>query len=287
MIACFSEAVIPRAAPTHNSRVPCAAQTLKSIPGFLFMTAEATVRRQQFCVYNEANECFLSLGATLGEAPLALLRRLLGIARRSGDEGCWMRPQEVRPTFGFGCVRDLLYLDPDYRVVHVAESFPAFRTAPMRSDASSLLALPPRTISFSKTRPGDQLLICAAGEMQSRLRRLREREPARRRALPATRAQLERPTPGPSGVMEAAIADGAKLAVHAIRDLSPHGLFLVTRDRWPIGAEVRMSLQPSGVVHQQPITVCMRVTQWGADGVGLEFAGAANEGSDVTSLYVC
>src|SRR6185437_9641802 len=248
------------------------------------MTAEATARRQQFCVYNEANECFLSLGATLGEAPLALLWRWLGIARRQSDEGCWLRPQDLRPTFGFGCVRDLLYLDPDYRVVHVTESFPAFRTAPVRSDASSLLALPPRTISFSKTRPGDRLLICAAGEMQSRLRRLHDRESARRRdarVLPATPVQPERPTAVPSAVTEAPFGDGAKLAVHAIRDLSPHGLFLVTRDRWPIGAEVRMSLQPSGVVHQQPITVRMRVTQWGADGVGLEFAGAANDGSEV------
>jgi hypothetical protein len=201
-----------------------------------------------------------------------------------------MRPQQVRPTFGFGAVRDLLYLDPDYRVVHVAESFPAFRTAPVRSDASSLLALPPRTISFSKTRPGDQLLICAAGEMQSRLRRLHERESARRRdarAHLAAPVQPLRNMPGPSSVPDTSIAEGAKLAIHAIRDLSPHGLFLVTRDRWPIGAEVRMSLQPSGLVHQQPISVRMRVTQWGSDGVGLEFAGVANDGSDVTSLYVC
>jgi len=254
------------------------------------MNAEATTRRQQFCVYNEANECFLSLGATLGEAPMAPLWRFLGIPRRGADEGCWMRPQQVRPTFGFGAVRDLLYLDPDYRVVHVAESFPAFRTAPVRSDASSLLALPPRTLSFSKTRPGDQLLICAAGEMQSRLRRRHERESARRRearALPAAPVQPLGTMPGPSNVPQTSIAEDAKLAIPAIRDLSPNGLFLVTHDRWPIGAEVRMSLQPSGLVHQQPITVRMRVTQWGSDGVGLEFAGAANDGSDVTSLYVC
>jgi hypothetical protein len=253
------------------------------------MTAEATVRRQQFCVYNEANECFLSLGASLGEAPLAPLWRFLGIARRGVDEGCWMRPQELRPRFGFGCTRDLLYLDSDYRVVHVTESFRAFRTAPMRSDASSLLALPPRTISFSKTRPGDQLLICAAGEMQSRLRRRHERKPTRRREagdLPATPPQLELQIPGLSRVTESALTDRTKQAIHAIRDLSPHGLFLITRDRWPIGAEVRMSLQPSGIVHQQPITVRMRVTQWGSDGVGLEFAGAANDGGDLKSLYV-
>jgi hypothetical protein len=264
----------------------------KFIPRVPILTnAEATTRWQQFCVYNEANECFLSLGATLGEAPLAPLWRMLGLARRRADEGCWLRPQEVRPAFGFGSLRDLLYLDPSYRVVHVAESFPAFRTAPKRSDASSLLALPPRTISFSKTRPGDQLLICAAGEMQSRLRRLHERESARRResqAIVATPAEPVRtPSPQPSGRPARSFAEAEKLAVHAIRDLNVHGLFLVTRDRWPIGAEVRMSLQPSGIIHQQPISVRMRVTQWGADGVGLEFAGAVNDGGELASPYVC
>jgi len=254
------------------------------------MNEEATTRQQQFCVYNESNECFLSLGATLGEASLSLLRRWLGIARRQADEGCWIRPQELRPKLGFGSIRDLLYLDSDYRVVHVAESFPAFRGAPIRSDASSLLALAPRTISFSKTRPGDQLMICAAGEMQSRLRRLHERESVRRRevrALPALAAYPARTIAGSLGAPEASIAENSKLARHAVRDLSPQGLFLVTRDRWPIGAEVSMSLEPSGLVHKQPITVRMRVTQWGSDGVGLEFAGAASDGSDVASLYVC
>jgi hypothetical protein len=31
----------------------------------------------------------------------------------------------------------------------------------------------------------------------------------------------------------------------------------------------------------------MRVTQWGTDGVGLEFAGAARDGGDLASQYVC
>jgi hypothetical protein len=86
-------------------------------------------------------------------------------------------------------------------------------------------------------------------------------------------------------------SDGGELALHAIRDLSATGLYLVTRDRWPIGAEINMNLQPGGGVVADdaisPITVRMRVTSWGSDGVSLEFAGAAAESNGAKSLYVC
>jgi hypothetical protein len=94
----------------------------------------------------------------------------------------------------------------------------------------------------------------------------------------------------PSDSPAASYADGGNLSVHAIRDLNGTGLYLVTRDRWPIGAEINMNLQPGGGVTGNAtaaITVRMRVTRWGADGVGLEFAGAATEASDSKSLHVC
>lgn len=237
------------------------------------MSEKAKSARQTFCVYNQANECFLSLDATLGEPRLARLWRWLRSARRA-DEGSWIRPQELRPSFGFSSVRDLVYLDGQHRVVHIAESFPAFRPVPLRSKACSFLALPPRTIASSHTRPGHQLLICAAGEMHSRLRRLRQCD--------------ERPVSNPVSIATlACFAEGGKLAVHSVRELSDRGLFLVTDHRWPIGAEVRMSLQPSGPAHQPPVTVPMRVTQWAADGLGLEFAGPANQPGASPALRVC
>lgn len=254
------------------------------------MKAEEQARPQLYCVYNQTNECFLSLGATLGDKPFARFGRWLGYGRKRTDEGCWVRPQELRSALGFLSRRDLVYLDSDDRVVHVVEAFPALRTAPARGNASSFLALPPRTIASSQTRPGHQLLICAAGEMQSRLRRLREVQStpvAEPIPVPAAAVDNARRGPRVAAPPVAYFAEGGKLAAHTIRDLSAQGLFLVTRDRWPIGEEVRMCLQPSGAVHHPPITVSMRVTRWGADGVGLEFTGSAADTGDVKSLYVC
>jgi uncharacterized membrane protein (UPF0127 family) len=68
---------------------------------------------------------------------------------------------------------DLVYLDDEYRVIHMEESFPAFRIAPWRNQAASVLQLPPHTIYASQTQLGDQLVICMGAEMEQRLR-LRE-----------------------------------------------------------------------------------------------------------------
>jgi hypothetical protein len=264
---------------------------------------------QRYCVYNQNNECFLSLGATLGDHPLARLKRRLGLGRSHADEGCWIPAGQGKTAFGFFASRDLVYLDDDHRVVHMLESYPVLRALPECPSAKSLLALPVHTISSSRTQTGNQLVICAAQEMELRLRDLHRQQQSENMmaaiAAPRSRtdasdargsfgsrrnAQRQRPA-----FSVAYYAEGGKLAVHAIRDLSATGLYLVTRDRWPIGAEVLMSLQPSGALDANsmaPMTVRMRVTRWGADGVGLEFAGAAAEildlqSTEVKSPYVC
>jgi hypothetical protein len=206
-------------------------------------------------------------------------------------------------------------------VVHVVEAYPGLRVAPQHADAASLLALPVHTISSSQTRAGNQLLICAPTEMERKLRKLFE--PSRNNSQPPAASThpihsfMAQPEgrPAPASVesrngltvpvvtvpihrnKQAAMspasscADGGDLALHAIRDLSATGLYLVTRDRWPIGAEINMNLQPGGGVVADdavsPITVRMRVTSWGSDGVSLEFAGGASESSGAKSLYVC
>jgi uncharacterized membrane protein (UPF0127 family) len=60
---------------------------------------------------------------------------------------------------------DLIYLDENYRVIHLVEYFPTFRIAPLRTQAESVLELPTHTIYSSQTQPGDQLVICVADEM--------------------------------------------------------------------------------------------------------------------------
>ena len=273
--------------------------------------------RQDYCVYNQTNECFLSLGATLGDRPFTRLKKWIGISRRRADEGTWFRPYDRRRALTLFVIRDLIYLDARQRVVHFIESFPSLRTVPPRPDAATLLALPVHTISSSQTRIGNQLLICTPAEMERKLRRLFEpsRNSQNQQPLPAVplRAESREPLPlrqpslGGAHIaptldlrslerIERAIAlatplcDGGTLSPHAIRDLSPRGLYLITSERWPVGAEIRMNLQPSGGIHDEscsPIIVRMRVVRWGSDGVGLEFAGAAAEAGELKSLYVC
>jgi hypothetical protein len=279
------------------------------------------MQRQDYCVYNQTNECFLSLGATLGDRPFMRLKQWLNIGRRRADEGSWFKPYERQRALTLFTTRDLIYLDAKQRVVHVVEAYPGLRVVPQHSEAISLLALPVHTLSSSQTKPGNQLLICAPTEMERKLRKLFE--PNRNTSQPpaasthpihsfmaqpegqSASASVEstggltvpvvtvpiRRNKQTSAPPAASCAEGGELAMHAIRDLSATGLYLVTRDRWPIGAEINMNLQPGGGVVADsaisPITVRMRVTSWGSDGVSLEFAGASAESSGAKSLYVC
>jgi hypothetical protein len=260
--------------------------------------------RQHVCVYNQTNECFLSLGTTLGDRPINRLKRMLGIGPSRVDEGCWIDHPSEFQDLGFFSARDLIYLDADHRVVHVIESYPTYRSAPVRRDTASILALPVHTISSSQTRPGNQLVICPPNEMESRLRQL-ELDPAEaktprngngkshgaRRKLPPgvahDRRRSERtPCPLPISYFSA----GGTLAAHVIRDISETGLYLITHERWPIGAEIRMSLQrsdgPHGTLHA-PVMLRLRVARWGSDGVGLEFTGPVVNQQELLSMHVC
>jgi uncharacterized membrane protein (UPF0127 family) len=122
--------------------------------------------RRRFCVYNKTRECFLSLGVTAADNTLARLRGLIGRFKLRSDEGIWVVPSSGVHTIGVMVPLDLIYLDDSHRVIHVAEHFPTFRIAPIRADSESVLELPTHTIYSSQTQIGDQLLICAAEEME-------------------------------------------------------------------------------------------------------------------------
>jgi len=246
-------------------------------------------------VYNQTNECFLSLGATRGASDLARLKRALGIGPRV-DEGCWISRPAGLQTLTVFSARDLIYLDEECRVVDVVEAFPPFRTAPSRKNATSLLALPVLTISSSQTRPGNQLLICAPEEMELRLRNSPGGAPQRERVKARSRDEAPDWIPGTgqrngeragfAGTVAYFSADGEP-AVNVIRNLSPTGLYVVTQERWPIGMEVKMSLQRADDAAEAPISVQMRVMRWGADGMGLEFIQPCMEHDELMHMHVC
>jgi hypothetical protein len=70
--------------------------------------------------------------------------------------------------------------------------------------------------------------------------------------------------------------DGAAPAAHAIQNISSTGFYLVTKERWPLGTIVTMTLQRSDIVHgnsgaEANIAVLSKVVRLGEDGVGFAF----------------
>jgi hypothetical protein len=67
---------------------------------------------------------------------------------------------------------------------------------------------------------------------------------------------------------------GGAPQVHGIRDISTHGLFVVTTERWYLGTRVRITLARTDDTDRRPprsIAVEAEVIRWGNDGVGLKF----------------
>lgn len=251
---------------------------------------------RRFCVYNQASECFLSLGVIAAESMMAQLKTFVGRHTERYDEGLW-----VTLSSGFRSLRlgtpaplDLIYLDRDCRVVRLVESFHHFRVAPASPGATSVLALPAHTIYSSQTQVGHQLVICVAEELAFQLGitprlgpPLLSVDPARNAhdvnwlagylSLGSAQESAQSRRRARRQIWPRLVArdcDGAELAVYGIRDASATGLYLLTEKRWPLGARVWMTLQRTDGAEQgaeSSITVQMEVTRWGADGVGLAF----------------
>ena len=260
------------------------------------------MKRQQYCVYNQTSECFLSLGVTIGDNTFTRLKGFFGKAARRVDEGSWMMRPKGLHTLGLFASRDLIYLDGNHKVVHVVEAFPTFRIAPFRTDTASVLALPVHTIYSSQTQVGNQLVICAPEEMESRLRSMpgvQKDDEKLPEALPATgsspKGWLSQATEGQRRgnnrqrwpQLVAYDSAGGSLAMHGVKDISATGLFVLTDERWPIGSQVTMTLQRTDGLDEDsksPVNVQLKVMRWGKDGVGLSFVQSGVEESKLMSL---
>ena len=129
------------------------------------------MEKQTYCVYNQTRECFLCLGVTPADTMFSRLKGLIGKFRLKLDEGLWVVPSQGVHTLGVLFPLDLIYLDENQKVIHAIEHFPRFRIAPLRIQAASVLELPTHTIYSSQTQTGDQLIVCAVDEIESRLKR--------------------------------------------------------------------------------------------------------------------
>jgi len=134
--------------------------------------AGGKMESRKLCAYNQTRECFLGLEVAEANVSFESLRGILATLALQSGEGLWMAPFRGIPDKGIGGPLDLVYLDGECRVLEVVESFPTFRGTPLSPQAASVLALPTHSIYSSQTQSGDQLMLCAAEEMERRLERV-------------------------------------------------------------------------------------------------------------------
>lgn len=125
--------------------------------------------QKTYCVFNQTRESFISLGVTRADNHFARLKGLLGRLRLRSDDGLWVVPSRGIHTIGLLFPIDLIYLDAEYRVIHLVEHLGTFRIAPIRIESASVLELPTRAIYSSQTQMGDRLLIRSAEAMEPHL----------------------------------------------------------------------------------------------------------------------
>jgi uncharacterized protein len=160
--------------------------------------AGGDMESRKLCAYNQTRECFLGLEVDGADLSLAKLKdRIASLTLKSG-EGLWLSPFRGLPEWGIRVPLDLLYLDKDGRVIDVVESYPVFRANASTAQPASVLALPTHSIYSSQTQLGDQLVLCAAGDMQQRLENI------------TSPTENDHATPGSNGAVSASAKSSAK-----------------------------------------------------------------------------
>jgi hypothetical protein len=122
--------------------------------------------------YNQTRNCFLGWNVVAGDFSYASLDDWMPTLQPNSGSGLWMAPVREFAATSLRGQLDLVYLDKNSKVVDVVECAPTNGVSPSSPPASSVLALPTRSIYASQTQPGDQLMLCAAAEILWRLNRL-------------------------------------------------------------------------------------------------------------------
>jgi uncharacterized membrane protein (UPF0127 family) len=115
------------------------------------------------CAFNISRQAFISLHVRIANTPLTRLHHLLGRVRMRSDEGLWVLPSRGIHAFGLMLPVDVVYLDPDLRIIDLVENL---RMARLRWQCASVLRLPGRSVYDSGTQVGDRLLIGTPEEMR-------------------------------------------------------------------------------------------------------------------------
>jgi len=74
-------------------------------------------------------------------------------------QGLWIIPCRGVHTMGMSFAIDVIYLSPENTVVHLENSLPPWRFAPVRMSAKTVLEVPAETIQATGTALGDSIEI--------------------------------------------------------------------------------------------------------------------------------
>jgi uncharacterized membrane protein (UPF0127 family) len=115
----------------------------------------------KYYVYNKTRETFVATEAMLANDYFHRLVGLLGKTKswaRHG-RGLWIVPSSGVHTIGMLFPIDIIFLNKEKEVIHVAEYIRPFRIAKVFGSSASVLELPAHTIYKTGTKVGDRLEI--------------------------------------------------------------------------------------------------------------------------------
>ena len=111
--------------------------------------------------FNQTRQAYLATALAIADTHWTRLRGLLGVRSRDfrNGSGLWIVPCHGVHTLGMGFPIDVVYLDREMTVIHVQSDLQPWRFAPVRRLAASVLELPSRTASETRTDVGDKIEI--------------------------------------------------------------------------------------------------------------------------------
>ena len=114
--------------------------------------------------FNRTRQAYLATALAVADTHWTRLRGLLGLG--SGDfgngSGLWIVPCHGVHTLGMSFTIDVVYLDRAMTVIHIQRELRPWRFGPVRREAASVLELPCRTASETRTELGDRIEIALA-----------------------------------------------------------------------------------------------------------------------------
>ena len=117
---------------------------------------------------NQTRQAYLATRLLIAETHWTRFRGLMCSDAGSfpAGQGLWIVPCHGVHTFAMRFPIDVVYLDGDKVVIHLEENLKPWRLAPVRLRAASVLELPDRTLSYTRTAIGDRIEISLGKDIE-------------------------------------------------------------------------------------------------------------------------